>query len=66
MSTELAATQNRAHGYRQNLMKSCSAHCQCAGRPNHPAFDKAIQNDLRAAIIRDPVESISPKTQNPA
>src|SRR5208337_650505 len=57
----LPAAQNRAHRYRQNLMKVV----QRGVSPPRvvqtlPAFDKAIQNKSPAPrIIRDPVESIS-------
>src|SRR5271154_4328541 len=64
----LPAAQNRAHRYRQNLMKVVQR--RIAGArvvQTVPAFDKPIQHLLPAPrIIRDPVESISFKTQNPA
>ena len=58
----LPAAQNRAHRYRQNLMKVVQRGIAGARVVQSvPAFDKAIQ-DLSPApqIIRDPVKSISP------
>ena len=64
----LPAAQNRAHGYRENLMKVMQRRIASARLVQTvPAFDKAIQNILpRRENNRDPVKSISPETQNPA